>query len=112
MTRAVIAREAAAVRATSNGARAYRGGALPHKRSMPLILAPRDYHRWLSDEPDRHELRGGPPQSCNSGMFFTSHVFTALHRGIPMQERSSRTAALGTAIDAALAEITYQRPTP
>ncbi len=35
---------------------------------MPLIIAPADYQRWLSDEPDPHDLMHRiPPSQCGCG---------------------------------------------
>ena len=34
---------------------------------MPLILAPADYVRWLSDEPDPRDLMRPFPAECGSG---------------------------------------------
>ncbi len=39
---------------TYHGRRQPNGGRNP--RSLPLILAAADYVRWLSDEPDPHDL--------------------------------------------------------
>jgi putative SOS response-associated peptidase YedK len=37
---------------------------------MPLILGPADYNRWLSDEPDPHDLmRPSQPSPCGCGRY-------------------------------------------